>query len=409
MRLVMARNCAAWPLDSGERADAAFERGHALLEHVRGGVHDARVDVAELLEGEQIGGVRGILEDVRSGLVNGNGAGAGWPYRACVRRAGSGWRSPFGGREFWSLAYAIRILKAGGRSRRAPPRARRRAGSVGRDAIPLPVVDRRLPSGRAIWETFTGRFPIGRRLPEGRPTPQLPAGGSARKAGKGRLPAATLCEAQCKVGSPNPSPDRGRARPVPATSAIRSSTSADRANRCKRPESARGISSAGISFPRSQNVPPDSHDGKTTAPIASQEGVPRRSRAQPVPSDETPRDGRDGKPQSRAAAARTRRLWPRSLSDWRRAWRSPGVVQQGYVPINRRKPVRPLAPTRVPFAHRKICGIDSRCAIGGPCPHRPRSTVSPSGPLPAPDGRRCAHESSTGRRAGAEFRGEETA
>ena len=51
-----------------------FERRHALLEHIGGGVHDARVDVAELLEREQSGGVRGILEDVRRGLVDGHGA-----------------------------------------------------------------------------------------------------------------------------------------------------------------------------------------------------------------------------------------------------------------------------------------------------------------------------------------------
>ena len=33
-------------------ADAAFERGDALLEHVGGRVHDAAVDVAELLQRE---------------------------------------------------------------------------------------------------------------------------------------------------------------------------------------------------------------------------------------------------------------------------------------------------------------------------------------------------------------------
>ena len=41
----------------GQRADAAFQAGQALLQHVGGRVHDPRVDVAELLQGEQIGGV----------------------------------------------------------------------------------------------------------------------------------------------------------------------------------------------------------------------------------------------------------------------------------------------------------------------------------------------------------------
>ena len=37
----------------GQRADPAFERGHAVLERGLGGVHDPGVDVAELLEPEQ--------------------------------------------------------------------------------------------------------------------------------------------------------------------------------------------------------------------------------------------------------------------------------------------------------------------------------------------------------------------
>ena len=56
---------------------AAFERGHALLEDVGGGVHDARVDVAELLQREQPAGMVGILKQVRRGLVDGHGARAG--------------------------------------------------------------------------------------------------------------------------------------------------------------------------------------------------------------------------------------------------------------------------------------------------------------------------------------------
>ncbi len=37
----------------GERGGAAFKGRHALLEHRLGGVHDAGVDVAELLEAEK--------------------------------------------------------------------------------------------------------------------------------------------------------------------------------------------------------------------------------------------------------------------------------------------------------------------------------------------------------------------
>ena len=61
----------------GEAGDAAFERGDALLEDVGGGVHDAGVDVAELLQREEAGGVVGVLKKIGSGLVDGHGAGAG--------------------------------------------------------------------------------------------------------------------------------------------------------------------------------------------------------------------------------------------------------------------------------------------------------------------------------------------
>ena len=38
-----------------QSADAALEIGDALLEHVGGGVHDPGVDVAEFLQGKQVG------------------------------------------------------------------------------------------------------------------------------------------------------------------------------------------------------------------------------------------------------------------------------------------------------------------------------------------------------------------
>ena len=69
-RVRMARVSAAWPDANAEPRHAAFEGGDALLEDVGGGVHDARVDVAELLQGEQPGGVVGVVEDVGGRLVN---------------------------------------------------------------------------------------------------------------------------------------------------------------------------------------------------------------------------------------------------------------------------------------------------------------------------------------------------
>ena len=62
----------------GEPGGAAFERGDALFEHVVGGVHQAGVDVAEFLEGEEIGGVLGAVEDVGGGAVDRHGAGRWW-------------------------------------------------------------------------------------------------------------------------------------------------------------------------------------------------------------------------------------------------------------------------------------------------------------------------------------------
>ena len=51
-------------------ADAAFQRGHARLEHGIGGVHDARVDVALDLEVEQVRGVLRVVEGVGRRLVD---------------------------------------------------------------------------------------------------------------------------------------------------------------------------------------------------------------------------------------------------------------------------------------------------------------------------------------------------
>ena len=61
------------PGGDGEAGGAAFERGDALLEHRVGRVADARIDVAESPEREQIGGVLHILEDIGRGLVDRGG------------------------------------------------------------------------------------------------------------------------------------------------------------------------------------------------------------------------------------------------------------------------------------------------------------------------------------------------
>ena len=52
------------PAGGCQSSDAAFKRRHPLFEHPRRGVHDAGVDVAKLLQGEERGSVGGVVEDV---------------------------------------------------------------------------------------------------------------------------------------------------------------------------------------------------------------------------------------------------------------------------------------------------------------------------------------------------------
>src|SRR6185312_15105110 len=61
----------------GERGNAAFEGGHALLEDSRRRIHDSRVDVTELPKPEESGGVLGVLEYERGRLIDRDGAGSG--------------------------------------------------------------------------------------------------------------------------------------------------------------------------------------------------------------------------------------------------------------------------------------------------------------------------------------------
>ena len=79
-------------LSAGHRQarDAVFERRDALLQHVRRRVHDARIDVAELLQREQLRGVLGILENERGGLVDRHRAGAGGGIRLVAVMQGAG-------------------------------------------------------------------------------------------------------------------------------------------------------------------------------------------------------------------------------------------------------------------------------------------------------------------------------
>ena len=77
----IAVTSAAWPVAQASAERAAFDRGHALLEHRHGRVGDARVDVAEGLQVEQARRVVGRVEHERGGLVDRRGARAGGRVR----------------------------------------------------------------------------------------------------------------------------------------------------------------------------------------------------------------------------------------------------------------------------------------------------------------------------------------
>jgi hypothetical protein len=87
-----------------QRGHAALERGQPLLEGVRGGVHDARVDVAELLEREERGGVVGVAELVAGGLIDGHRARAGGGIGLIARVQGQGLGAVLGGGRHGFLA-----------------------------------------------------------------------------------------------------------------------------------------------------------------------------------------------------------------------------------------------------------------------------------------------------------------
>ena len=91
-RFWIAKAEAAWPEATASAATPPSSAAIALLQHVAGRVHDAGVDVAELLEREQVGGVLGVAELVGGGLVDRHrdGAGGGIGAPAGVQHEGLG-------------------------------------------------------------------------------------------------------------------------------------------------------------------------------------------------------------------------------------------------------------------------------------------------------------------------------
>ena len=68
----------------GRRAGGGGQRGHAplqsrdaLFQHVLGGVGQPPVDIARVRQAEPGGGVGGVAEHIRGGLVNGHRPGVG--------------------------------------------------------------------------------------------------------------------------------------------------------------------------------------------------------------------------------------------------------------------------------------------------------------------------------------------
>jgi hypothetical protein len=79
-------------LSRGQRqsADAAFHRGHALLEDILRRVHDPRVDVAGHLEVEQVGAVLRAVEGIGGRLVDRYGDCLGRRFGAVAGVDGEG-------------------------------------------------------------------------------------------------------------------------------------------------------------------------------------------------------------------------------------------------------------------------------------------------------------------------------
>ena len=76
-----------------ERRGAAFERRDALFQHRVGRISDPGIDVAESLQPEQRGGVIGVVEHERGGLIDRRRPGAGGGIGLRARMHGEGRKS----------------------------------------------------------------------------------------------------------------------------------------------------------------------------------------------------------------------------------------------------------------------------------------------------------------------------
>ena len=101
----------------GDGAESALEARDALLEARHGGVREARVDVAVLLQGEPGGGIRGVVEDERGRLVDRERAGARDLVGDVARMDGAGLEAEF------AVCHGFTLLRPAGASA-----ARRNAG-----------------------------------------------------------------------------------------------------------------------------------------------------------------------------------------------------------------------------------------------------------------------------------------
>ena len=90
--LRIASVSADWPDGDQQRADAALQGGDAVLDDRLGRVHDPGVDVAELLQREQLAAVLGGVEGVRRRLVDRQRPGAWWWGPGSGRRGSGGSR-----------------------------------------------------------------------------------------------------------------------------------------------------------------------------------------------------------------------------------------------------------------------------------------------------------------------------
>jgi hypothetical protein len=78
------------PGSDGQRADASFKGGNALLEDVLRRVHDPRVDVAGHLEIEKVGAMLRAVERIRGRLIDRHCDGLGRCFRAVAGVHGEG-------------------------------------------------------------------------------------------------------------------------------------------------------------------------------------------------------------------------------------------------------------------------------------------------------------------------------